>query len=209
MNARTRWTWVLATAAAAAAITLVLHTVKAQETAPATAPAPAVIRTAVCNAYEIMKRYEGITALAQTLDKERDALNTESKRRKEEIDKLREELSSLNPGTEPYQAKLKQIDEKVMSTKAWEEQELLQRKRRAAEAIHKAHKAMADAAAAIAREQNFHLVLNHSEMSMEGLQPDEMQAVVRGQRVLYNDSSIDITQQVLARMNANFAAQGK
>ena len=209
MVTRSRWTWLVAVAASAAALMLALHTVGAQESAPATKPAPQVIRTAVCNAYQIMMEYAGIASTAQVLDGEKEALNAEGLKRKKEIDDLRSQLSSLNAGSEPYKAKLKEIDDQVTSTKAWQEGEYLRRSRRAAEAIEKGHKVLEETVAALAAEQGFQLVLNRGEMGLSGLQPDEMQAVVRGQRVLYSDSSLDITRQVLERMNAAFAKQPK
>jgi Skp family chaperone for outer membrane proteins len=208
MHTRSRWTW-LAALAAAAATMLALHTVRAQDSAPARKPAPQNIRTAVCNAYEVMKEYAGIAAVAKTLDSEKEDLNNESLKRKKEIDDLRNQLSLLNEGTEPFKAKVKEIDEKVTATKAWEEAQLLHRKRLAAEAIEKGHKALEEAVAAIAAEQGFNLVFNRGEMGLSGLQPDEMQAVIRGQRVLYGEPSLDITQQVLERMNAEFAKPAK
>jgi Skp family chaperone for outer membrane proteins len=209
MKMRSRWTWTIAAAAAAAAVTLVLHTVRAQDSAPASAPAPQNIRTAVCNAYQIMKQYNGIIAMRQSLDREQETLSAEVKHRVDEVEKLTEELKSLSAGSQAYQAKQNQIDQKKSEAKSWEEAQLMQRMRRAADAIEKGHQVLEQAVKEVAREQGFHVVLNHSEMGLEGLKPDEMQAVVRGQRVLYNDDSLDITQPVLDRMNALYAAQAK
>ncbi len=209
MSITSRWIWISA-AVITATLVLVLPTVRAQESGTATAPAlaPKNIRVAVCNAYSILRDFPAITALAENLEKEKIALNAESKRRANEIEALRKQLDTVNPGSKAYNDTRREIEEKELAAKSWEAGQLLERKHRAAEAIDRSYAIMQEAVRAIANEQGFDLAMNRYEPSLANMPPDEMQARILTQTVLYAKDSIDITAQVMERMKAIYAKQG-
>lgn len=197
----------LAATLAVAGLAVLLGRVTAQEAA--TAPqAPAVVRTAVCNANDVLRDYRGILETAKALDEEKKNLSAEEERRRREVETMQQQLGALKAGSEAFQAKQAELEEKLVALKVWGEVQLVHRKRRAAESIEQAYYLMGETINALAAERGLHLVLNLNEPNLANLQPDEMQAKIVAQRVLCYTASIDITAEVVARMNAAYARTG-
>jgi len=160
------------------------------------------------------KVYDSMSEFRETmagLQQQRMEFGKEEQKRAEEINDLKKQLEQLREDSPQWNAVRGQILDKSAAIKAQEEVWNLQIQQLQKNAIKLAHRHLLDAAAKVAKDRQLNLVLADSDPDLSTAHLDPMAAqqvaqLVAGRAVLYSDAKADITQEVLARLEADYAA---
>jgi Skp family chaperone for outer membrane proteins len=160
------------------------------------------------------KVYDSMSEFRETmagLQQQRMGFGKEEQKRSEEINDLKKQLEQLREDSPQWNAVRGQILDKSAAIKAQEEVWNLQIQQLQKNAIRLAHRHLLDAAAKVAKDRQLNLVLADSDPDLSTAHLDPLAAqqvaqLVAGRAVLYSDAKADITQEVLARLEADYAA---
>ena len=168
------------------------------------APTAPEARVAVCDIQRIFSEYNRAKDLLTQLNEKRQALTAEDEQRGKAIDALQGELSGLKPGSAEYearraQAERQQIDRAVATQYA---EATLRREHR--QLTMDMYAEISQAVAAVAKDRGFNLVLYRDSTLVDTDETLELLAQIRSRKVLYCDEGLDISTDVLSRLNAAY-----
>jgi Skp family chaperone for outer membrane proteins len=171
--------------------------------APAAPVAPEG-RVAVCDMQRVFSEYNRAKDLLSKLNDKRQALAAEDEQRGKAIDALQVELAGLKPGSAEYearrdQAERQQIDRAVAMQVG--ESALRREHRRLTIDMYTE---ITQAVGAVAQERGFNLVLYRDGPLVDTDETLELLAQIRSRKLLYCDESLDVSTEVLARLNATY-----
>ena len=180
---------------------LLLRDSLAQTSAPATL-SPA--RVAVCDIQEVFANYARATDLLAQLNDKRQALTTEDEQRGKALDAIQAELSALKRGSKEYEARLAEAERlRIDRAVAMQYKEGVLRRdhrRLTLEMYEEINKTLA----AVAKDKGLDLVLYRDGELVDTDETLELLAQIRTRKVLYSDDRLDITAEVLDRLNAAY-----
>lgn len=198
---------ILAVVAIALGLALVLregHAQQKPEAAPVIFP---TAKTAVCDVVKLFSNYQRAKDLETKLRDHRNSLKKEDADRSKKIDSIESELKDLDPTSNEYQNRLDLMTKLTIDRETWikfEEAKDNQEHTRMTEAVYNdVLKAVSD----VAKDKGITLVLNSDDTAPES-KPDILRKIER-KKVLYADNSLDITNDVLARLNESYKAAPK
>ena len=165
-------------------------------------------RVAVVDLQQVIDQSAQQKAFQQQNAAKGEELKAENDRRRSELQSMLTQLEPLNPGSEPWLAKRDEIQEKQTSLQVWvqvaEQQANLERARQFATL----YMAASEATAKVAQAQGVDLVLQGGAMpDLMRLNPEQLQSVAQNRKVIYAADTLDITQAVLARIDAEYNAR--
>ncbi|MFA9476718.1 OmpH family outer membrane protein [Phycisphaerales bacterium AB-hyl4] len=135
-------------------------------------------------------------------------LGQEEQQRRQQIRQLREDLDVLAAGTSAYRQKEEELGRAVIELQTWTQ---FQQQRLAREHVlqtERLYRKMNDAIAELAQDEGYDAVLfREGEINFQAEQPQELVAQIQMRKVLYASDNIDITQQLIQRMNNAYEAQ--
>lgn len=189
--------------AAAVCLTVALTVLTHSQAQSTTMPAPEA-RVAVCDMQEIFSEYNRAKDLLARLNDRRQAFSAEDEQRGKAIEALQVELAGLKAGSEEYEARRteaerQQIDRTVAMQMA--ESALRREHRRLTMDMYAE---VTRVVAEVAQERGFTLVLYRDGELVDTEETLELLAQIRSRKLLYNDPSLDITADVLARLNVAY-----
>jgi Skp family chaperone for outer membrane proteins len=131
-----------------------------------------------------------------------------------EIQTLQGQLSQIKENSAQYRDLRSQLDEKQISAEGWVKKTKLDLSRAAKDDVHKMFDHVSDAIQQIATEQHFNLVVSDNTPEILGPNFDQMTvqqygAMLSQRNVLFADKTVDITQDVLTRVDAIYAKQNQ
>ena len=161
---------------------------------------------AVCDMQAIFSEYTRAKDLLAQLNEKRQALSAEDEQRGKALDALQAELAGLKTGSAEFearraQAERQQIDRAVAMQ--FGEGALRREHRRLTMDMYAE---ITKVVAAVAQERGFNLVLYRDGTLVDTDETLELLAQIRSRKLLYSDDNLDITSEVLARLNATYRA---
>jgi Skp family chaperone for outer membrane proteins len=139
----------------------------------------------------------------QDLAAERDKLGTELEKLSREIDLEKTGLKTLKQGSPDYLSAMKEILEKQARLQAQQEFFKRQMDIREQTIIEGLFKDVVKATEDVAKEKKLDLVLEKSEPDLPASNSNELMLTISTHKVLYNAGCEDITNAVLAKVDAN------
>jgi Skp family chaperone for outer membrane proteins len=137
------------------------------------------------------------------LTEERDKLETELERLSREIDLDKTGLKTLKQSSADYLSAMKEILEKQARLQAQQEFFKRQMDIREQVIIETLFKDVVSAVDQVAKEKNLDLVLEKSTPDLPAANSNELTLIISTHKVLYNAGCEDITDAVLAKVDAN------
>lgn len=195
----------LATACAAVGLVFLSH-LRAQTAGPATA---AEARVAVCDIQEVFNEYVRAKDLATQLRDKRQAMVGEDEQRGQAIDALQVELDGLKPGSAEHETRRAEADRLRIDRAAAMQYNEMALRREHCQLTIEMYAEVNKALAAVAQEKGFNLVLYRDGNLVETDQPLDLMAQVANRKLLYSDDSLDITADVLARLNESYRSSAR
>lgn len=170
----------------------------------------AAIKIAVANTARIFNEMQETRDLKQKLEGERKRLENEERERKEKIQSLRDARNLLKSDSPQYQQKNRELLEEAIKFDVWGKmlQAEVQRNQRV-QMKHLFDKIQA-AVNEVAAKKGFDLVLSDQRPEIpedpEQMTLDQLRAMINARTVLYAGPKVDITNDVLALLNAKYTA---
>lgn len=182
-----------------------------KDTAAQTGPAPSVstAKVAICDIQEIFANYnKAKDSLAQLNDK-RQAITAETEKRGKAVDALQVELEGLKQGSKEYEARLTEIQRQTVDRavyKQFQEAQILREHRRLTVEMYNETVKMI---ATVAKDKGYNLVLYKEHELIETEDMTQLFDQIRTRKLLYSDENLDITKDVLAKLNETYKGGGK
>jgi Skp family chaperone for outer membrane proteins len=205
--------WILLTAAGAMIATLSLKPSIAQDkpAAPTTAPAAAEAqpaRIAVCDLLTLLKNYDRGNDSKKELNARMVRIKAEADKRGEEIKKIEASLEDLKTGSKEYDAQLNKMTELAINQQAYVNFQDEMAKRDTYRYTKEIYQEVLDGVEKVAKEKGYQLVLFKSP-NLVTQKYDELLEQIARRKVLYSDPALDITDDVLKRINRDYALRKK
>ncbi|MEM8782005.1 MAG: OmpH family outer membrane protein [Planctomycetota bacterium] len=128
----------------------------------------------------------------------------------ERVQKLRADLDLLAPGSQARLDKEKELRELAVEAQVWQQVAQAEEQASRSREFLQLYEAANDAVAAVARDRGVDVVLTAGQLpdlaQLARADAQQIAAILQNRKVLFNSETVDITQAVLARMNANFDA---
>lgn len=137
----------------------------------------------------------------------RETITKAAEAKQEAAEAMKADLDTLAPGTPAYQQKQQEFEIAAYEFQAWSQYEQLKINREAAVRIEGLYRTSLDAIDRMAKEAGYDLVLYRE--SQDRFQYENIQQLLQQigfRKVLYASDAIDITDQVVQRMNNEFDA---
>jgi len=189
----------LLTAGAIASVSLLATSVAQQ------APGAGAGGIAVCDVAEIVDNYARVQDLNAEIQRRQQALKAEDEKRMEAGRAVSMELRDLKPGSEQYEQRFRELERMRLDRKAWLELQEGILTRWHLQNMRDVYNQVVNTISKVAREQGIRIVLYHESSGLSekaGLQ--QLLAEIGRKKVLYRDPGLDITQNVLLRLNQNY-----
>ena len=207
--------WILLMALGTMIATLALNPTLAQEkpaapaatepAAPAAAATPT--KTAVCDLFIILKNYDRGNDLKKELKARVDKITAEGDKRGQEITKIQNTLEELKPGSKEYDAQLNKMTQLTIDRQAYLNYQDELAKRETYRYTKEVYQDVMEAIEKVAKERGFQLVLFKESPNLVSRTYDELLEQISRRKVLYSDPSLDITDDVLKRINRDYAVK--
>lgn len=172
--------------------------------------AEAAPNVAVVNIAAASEKYAKTTELEAQFDAMRKKIGQERDAMKEKIERANRALQEeIKPGTDEYRKRTKEIALMDAELKWFVENEGQKVEKGLAESLRSIYDDIQTAAAQIAAEKKIDIVLASDKLPPEV--PDSAQQLrqhILLQKVIYWNPSTDLTEEVIARLNANFKKSG-
>jgi Skp family chaperone for outer membrane proteins len=173
--------------------------------APAAAPAPT--KAAVCDLFVILKNYDRGNDLKKELKARIDKITAEGDKRGKEITKIQDTLEELKPGSKEYDAQLNKMTQLTIDRQAFLNYQDELAKRETYRYTKEVYQDVLDAVEKVAKERGYQLVLFKESANLTSRTYDELLEQIARRKVLYSDPSLEITDDVLKRLNRDYAVK--
>jgi Skp family chaperone for outer membrane proteins len=197
--------WILLTALGTLIAAVALTPTLAQEKLAPAAAAPA--KTAVCDLFIILKNYDRGNDLKKELKDRMDKITAEGDKRGKEITKIQDTLEELKPGSKEYDAQLNKMTQLTIDRQAFLNYQDELAKRETFRYTKDVYQDVLDAVEKVAKERGYQLVLFKESPNLTSRNYDELLEQMARRKVLYSDASLDITDDVLKRLNRDYAVK--
>jgi Skp family chaperone for outer membrane proteins len=199
-------------AAVAAAVTgaLVLSSTLAQPRETTSRPA-APTRIAVCDVFSVLTRSQRAAELTEQFTKRDKDIEAETQRMSKEISLDLDMLSKYQDGSADFERKLDEARQKQIKLEAWQKSEMIRLKRDQYIQTLALYNRTITAAAELAKERGIDLIVNERQKYTGNPKLEPMENLfgkIDTKKIIYLDGRLDITDEVLARINAAEAKGG-
>ena len=135
-------------------------------------------------------------------------LNNENTARTEELQRLQLEMDPLQPGSDAWQAKAKVVQQKRLELEVWGKMAQQENQLTRARQLAELYTAINDAAAAVAAEQGYDLVVMSEPLpDLLTLNVQRLETIMQTRKIIYTGPNADITNAVLQRVNTAYAGR--
>jgi Skp family chaperone for outer membrane proteins len=138
----------------------------------------------------------------QEITAERDKLEAELNKLSKEIDLDKAGIKTLKPGTSDYMTQMKQIFDKQGKLQSEQEYFKRQMEMREQDVIERLFKDVLQATGDVAKDKGFDLVLEKSEPELPAANSNELTLTISTHKVLFSSGCEDITDAVMAKIDA-------
>lgn len=163
---------------------------------------------AVADLQEIFASLKEKTALEADLRSRGEKLQQEEQQRRKDIGQMRQDLEVLAPGTSAYQQKEEELSKAVLNLQVWSQFEQQKLNRERGLQIENLYRQSLDSISRVAQDNGYDLVLfkeGGPDFQYENAQ--QLSTLIQVRKVLYASDAVDITSQVIQRMNNEYDAR--
>jgi Skp family chaperone for outer membrane proteins len=157
---------------------------------------------AVVDVEKAMNALEEMTQLEADMKTQFEQIKQEHETRRGKLKQMQEDLELLQQGTDAYMQKAEELQLSAMQLDSWWKYKQARMSSERILQIGNMYRKMTDALGKIATESGYDLVLfKEKEATFNNLKPDALSAYVSLRKVLWVRNDLDITDQVVLRMN--------
>jgi Skp family chaperone for outer membrane proteins len=164
-------------------------------------------RIATVNPAKVFSEMQETKDLKQKMEADRKTITDEGQRRGQEVEDAKKRRALFNEGTDDYNKANKEWREKVIAAQAWQEmvkQELAGQQKQQMKSLFEKIEA-ATKEVATAKKIDLVLVDQKTEFpDLDSINVDQLRGIINQRTVLFNNGRFDITNDVLAAVDAKY-----
>ena len=162
---------------------------------------------AVVNVQEVFNNLKEKTNLEAQMQSRTEKLQQEEQQRRKTIQQLRQDMDVLAPGSDAYKQKEQQLQQKVIDLQVWTKFKQQQLSVERGLQVEGLYRRTLTSVKKIANEAGYDMVL-FDEQSPEFNydNPKQLLTLIQMRKVLYASDEVNITDQVIQRMNNEYEA---
>jgi len=201
---KTRASWVVIISVAVAVWALVANVNHAQNTVASAGGT----RIGVVDLVRVFNDFEQTKALNAELERYKRQVTEEKQRKEEDLSVEKQTLQGFSPDSEEYRQRRKALEKKVIEYQVWMrvKTESLEEQHRMW--IERTYATATQCIADVAKERGIQVVLTREELDTSVEDTNVLRTQILNRKVVYYDSSLDLTSEVLTRLNDAFAKSG-
>lgn len=167
------------------------------------------IKIGVASVYRILSELKETKELNSKTEATRADLTAQAKAKQTNLEMMRAALQELKPGSPQYEDRRKELVNKAVEFKSWNEVMNEDMQRQQKQNMKMLYDKIESAVGEIAAKKNLDLVLPDSRQpfpdSVDGVTLDQLKDFIRGRNVLYSHPSLDISSEVTVLLDARYA----
>jgi Skp family chaperone for outer membrane proteins len=168
-------------------------------------------RIATVNTAKVFNEMMETKDLKQKMDSDGKAIKDESDRRENDLKESQKKRDLFNEGTADYDKANKELVEKAIGMRAWQELTKAELQRQQKVQMRNLFNKIEDATKQVAVAKKIDLVfvdqkieLPTDSKTMEQITADQLRQLINQRTIVYNNGRLDITDEVLAAVDANY-----
>ncbi|MBE3143588.1 MAG: OmpH family outer membrane protein [Planctomycetes bacterium] len=161
------------------------------------------LKIGVVSVRKIFQDCKRNTKYRQEMSAERDKLEAELESLSKDIDASKSKLKMLKPGSADYLSGMKDVLDKQGSLQAKQEYFKRQMDMREQVVVEQLFKDVVKATGEVAKNKGFDIILEKSEPDLPAANSNELTLTISTHKVLYSAGCEDITNAVMAKVDAN------
>ncbi|MCA9256834.1 MAG: OmpH family outer membrane protein [Phycisphaerales bacterium] len=176
---------------------------------PAASSAPSNTRIAVVNLHRIFDETRQIADLNGKIKQQETDFRAEAQRRKEVIETKQTELVAFRPGTPDYESRRKDLVRLNIESNVWLQTTESELERMKFDWTQLIYEKAIDVARQIGNERGFDAVLQFKDYKPNLIDPNvqAIRRVIQERDVIFHRAEIDITDEVIRRMDQSYQSQ--
>lgn len=163
-------------------------------------------RVAVVDIVRIFNEYERQKDLETEMKQLQERLQLDNQQRRQRLEGLDATVSAMDSTDPNYAGKMKELFEENLAYKNWMDLKQAGMAREIAVWTERMYKEITATIGEVAQRQGIDCVLYKDEYQTLGADVDSIRNQIRARKVLYANPSIDITSEVLTRLNETYRA---
>jgi Skp family chaperone for outer membrane proteins len=146
--------------------------------------------------------------LESLFDRARRDAADEAERRRGNLEQMRRSLSAFDPDSEDFLRREQELTRNEIDFQVWSKSTDRRLKSDHLRWMKKIYRNTQDTIATLARERNLDLVLTYDELADDAPDSVALRQQILLQKVIYHDARVDITDEVLNRLNTTYRNSG-
>ena len=172
------------------------------------ASATSPTRVAVIDIVRVFNEFDQTKVLNQKMSALENDLTNQDQKKNQELETQKAALKAYAPSSAEYKKQNDELKRMMVEYQIWK----LSKQDEVAQAhldwINKTYKKVEDQVGATAKAKNFQLVITRQELDTSITDSKVMLKQIIERKVIYSDASIDLTDEVLSSLNAQFSKDG-
>jgi Skp family chaperone for outer membrane proteins len=162
----------------------------------------------VQKAFDALKEKTQVEAELQTAA---DLVKSEDTKRQTKLKELDQDLKIMAVGTAPYEKKQEELERAALDRQVWLQFQQAKLNRERAVRIEAIYKKMLETVGRVAQANGYKLVLfKEQDVNLSSIsKPEQISAIIGSRKVLWASDDLDLTEQVIQRLNNEFSTGGK
>jgi Skp family chaperone for outer membrane proteins len=186
-----------------AAALLLGRSVAAPGDAAAPAPGPRIV---VCDVIEVLGRMQRGIDLAGGFQQRGEALRAEGERKTKELRDGKAVLGELLEGTEDFETQYRKLQKLTIELRVWQDSQNASLQRERILLTRGMYREIHRETEALAKERGIDVVLHERSAEPSGNDFDSLLESLDQHKVLYRSDSVDVTDEIVERLNARYEA---
>jgi Skp family chaperone for outer membrane proteins len=172
------------------------------------AAAQDVPRIAVVNPAKVFNEMQETKDLKQKMEADRKTITDEGQRKGQDVEDAKKRRALFNEGTDDFNKANKEYLEKVIAAQAWQELIKADLQRQQKSQMKNLFEKIEQATKEVAEAKKLDLVIVEQKTDLpsdlDQINVDQLRGLINQRTVLYNNGRLDITNEVLARVDAKY-----
>jgi len=176
--------------------------------------ASAQTNVGVCNPNRVFDKLDEKTVILNGMQKRKAEIEQEVKRRQDEAKEIQGQRDQMKPGTQVWEEKNNLLAQKAVEFEVWGRIQQANMARQEKQLVIDLYNKIRTATKTVAQQKKLDIVLSErrpelpEKEQLEKLTPDQVRQLISQHDVLYMDEKLDITMDVVAQLNKDFATGG-
>jgi len=164
---------------------------------------------AVVNVQKVFNSIDEKQAINAKLNKRSRSLSKQQKSKKKKLQQMRSKLDVLKPGSEQYKQQQSELERQMVDSQAWQKFEKQKLEQFRSLQMKKLYRKIADAAGRVAKDNGYDLVLyDEGDSDFNFQSAKQLSTMIQMRKVLWSREGMQLTEQVITRMNNQFQSEG-